>query len=195
MTQLWGVDTRWLFTGLFVAVALQRLAELVLSNRHMRQLLSRGAQEAGRSHYPVMVALHTAALVAAPVEVWWLRRPFLPGLATVALAVALAALLLRVWVIRTLGERWTTRVIVLPGAPVVAGGPYRFLRHPNYLAVILELAALPLVHTAWVTALAASLGNAFLLRERIRVEERALAETAAYQSTLGDRPRLVPNLP
>nr|HRC86988.1 isoprenylcysteine carboxylmethyltransferase family protein [Thermoanaerobaculia bacterium] len=143
----------------------------------------------------VMVALHTAALVAAPVEVWGLGRPFLPGLATVALAVALAALLLRVWVIRTLGERWTTRVIVLPGAPVVAGGPYRFLRHPNYLAVILELAALPLVHTAWVTALAASLGNAFLLRERIRVEERALAETAAYQSTLGDRPRLVPNLP
>jgi methyltransferase len=174
MTELLGRDTRVLYTVLVVLVALQRLAELALSRRHERRLRSRGAVEVGSGHYPWMVALHAAFLASCLAEVWWLDRPFVPALAAIALAVLVAATALRVWSLRTLGGRWTTRVLVLPGAALVAGGPYRFLRHPNYLAVVLEMAALPLVHAAWATALAFSAANALLLRRRIRVEERAL---------------------
>ncbi len=189
MGQLAGIDTRSLFTGLIVLVALQRLAELVISKRNTARLLSRGAREAGASHYPWMVALHSGFLLAAPLEVWLLSRPFVPALAAVALALSLSAGLLRLWVIRTLAGRWTTRVIVLPGAEPVTSGPYRFLRHPNYLAVVTEIATLPLVHTAWLTALLASLGNALVLRQRIRVEERALSETSSYLEAFRARKR------
>jgi methyltransferase len=174
MTELLGRDTRVLYTVLVVLVALQRLAELALSRRHERRLRSRGAVEVGAGHYPWMVALHAAFLASCLAEVWLLARPFVPALAAIALAVLVAATALRIWTLRTLGGRWTTRVLVLPGAALVTGGPYRHLRHPNYLAVVLEVAALPLVHTAWATALAFSAANALLLRVRIRVEERAL---------------------
>lgn len=174
MTELLGRDTRVLYTVLVLLVALQRLAELALSRRHERRLRSRGAVEVGAGHYPWMVALHAAFLASCLAEVWWLARPFVPVLAAIALAVLVAATGLRIWTLRTLGGLWTTRVLVLPGAALVTGGPYRYLRHPNYLAVVLEVAALPLVHTAWATALAFSGANAFLLRRRIRVEERAL---------------------
>jgi methyltransferase len=175
MTELLGRDTRVLYTVLVVLVALQRLAELAVSRRHERRLRVRGAVEVGGGHYPWMVALHAAFLASCLAEVWWLDRPFVPALAAIAVAVLLAATGLRAWTLRTLGGRWTTRVLVLPGEALVAGGPYRHLRHPNYLAVVLEVAALPLVHTAWATALAFSAANALLLRRRIRVEERALA--------------------
>jgi methyltransferase len=174
MSELLGRDTRVLFTALVVLVALQRLAELVLSRRNERRLRARGAVEAGAGHYAWMVALHAVFLASCVAEPWWLGRPFVPALAGAALPVLLAATGLRIWTLRTLGGRWTTRVLVLPGAALVTGGPYRLLRHPNYLAVVLEVAALPLVHTAWATALAFSAANALLLRRRIRVEERAL---------------------
>jgi len=174
-----GVDSRLLYTGLVLLVALQRLTELAVSRRHERRLRSRGAVEVGGGHYPWMVALHAAFLASCLAEVWWLGRPFVPALAAIALAVLLAATGLRVWTLRTLGERWTTRVLVLPGEALVAGGPYRFLRHPNYLAVILELAALPLVHTACATAVVFSALNLVLLRVRIGVEERALYGSGA----------------
>jgi len=174
-----GVDSRLLYTGLVLLVALQRLAELALSRRHERRLRSRGAVEVGGGHYPWMVALHAAFLAFCLAEVWWLGRPFVPALAAIALVVLLAATGLRAWTLRTLGARWTTRVLVLPGEPLVAGGPYRFLRHPNYLAVVLELAALPLVHTAWATAVVFSALNLVLLRVRIGVEERALYGSGA----------------
>lgn len=139
-----------------------------------------------------MVLVHTGLLVAAPLEVFLLQRPFLPllgGSMTVLLGLTMA---LRYWAITTLGERWTTRVLVLPGAPPVTGGPYRWTRHPNYLAVVLEVTALPLIHTAWLTALLASAANALVLRQRIRTEERALTEASAYESHFGDRPRFLP---
>ena len=160
---------------LILAVAAERVAELVVSRRHERRLAARGALEAGAGHYPVRVALHTGLLIAAPAEVLLLDRPFLPGLGWPMLALVAATMALRGWVIATLGERWTTRVWVLPDAPLVAAGPYRWLRHPNYLAVAVEVFALPLVHTAWGTALAFGLGNLWLLAHRIRVEDRALA--------------------
>lgn len=172
-------DSRLLYTLLVLLVAVQRLVELRVSKRHERRLRARGAVEAGAGHYPVMVALHTLFLVSCVVEVWWLGRPFVPWLGWTALAVLVAAQGLRYWTISTLGERWTTRVLVPPDEPRVAGGPFRYLRHPNYLAVALEIAALPLVHAAWLTAVVFSLADALLLRVRIGVEERALAAGGA----------------
>jgi methyltransferase len=187
-----GLDSRVLYTALVLLVALQRLAELAVSRRHERRLRSRGAAEAGAGHYPWMVALHAALLVSCLAEVWLLDRPFVPALAAAALVVLVAATCLRVWTLRTLGERWTTRVLVLPGEALVTAGPYRYLRHPNYLAVALEVAALPLVHTAWATAVAFSALDALLLRVRIRAEEQALERASGYETTFASRSRLVP---
>lgn len=190
------MDTRLLlYTFLVAAVALGRLIELRIAERHRRSLLARGGVEAGAGHYPWMVALHMAFLFSCPLEVWLLDRPFLPALAAAMLALLLGAVALRWWVIATLGERWTTRILILPGASPVTGGPYRFLRHPNYLAVAAEIAALPLVHTAWATALAFSVLNFWLLRVRIRAEEAALAGASDYDAVFAGRPRLLPGGP
>ena len=170
-----GIDSRLLFGGLVGLVAIERLAELALARRNTRIALAHGGIESGRRHYPWMVALHTAFLAAAPLEVFLLDRPFVPPLAAAMATVLAATMALRAWVIATLSWRWTTRVITIPGMAPVTGGPFRFLRHPNYLAVMLEFVALPLVHTAWLTALAFSLLGAVLLFVRIRVEDRALA--------------------
>lgn len=161
------------------ATAAERVAELVLSARHTRSALAAGGVERGREHFPAMVALHAALLVAPVVEVVATDRPFLPWLGWSALTLVLAAQALRWWCIATLGQQWNTRVIVVPGRPLVTTGPYTRLKHPNYLAVVLEGIALPLVHTAWVTAAGFTLLNAvLLLRYRIPAEERALAELA-----------------
>ncbi|HEX2251672.1 MAG TPA: isoprenylcysteine carboxylmethyltransferase family protein [Thermoanaerobaculia bacterium] len=172
------------YTLLVLAVAGERVAELVVARRHERWLRGRGAVEAGAGHYPVMVALHSGFLVACLAEVWLLERPFVPALGAPALALVAGTMALRWWVIATLGRRWTTRVWVLPGEPRVAGGPFRWLPHPNYLAVAVELVALPLVHGAWWTALAFGGANLVLLRHRIRVENAALvaAERASTPS-------------
>ena len=182
-----------LFLALVALVALERLYELFLSTRNARRALAAGGVEAeSRGAYAVMVALHTAFLFALPLEVLLLQRPFAPWLGWPMLALAAAAMALRYWAIAALGARWNTRVIVVPGAPAVDSGPYRFLRHPNYLAVIVEMAALPLVHSAWLTAVVFSLLNALVLRARIGREEGALARHSAYRERLGDRARLVP---
>ena len=171
--------SQWLFTGLVVLVGLERLAELVVSKRHAAWAFSRGGVERGQSHYPFMVLLHTGLLVGAAVEVWVADRPFLPALGWSMLAVVLLSQALRWWCIATLGNQWNTRVIVVPGLPLVRRGPYRLVPHPNYVAVVAEGLALPLVHTAWVTALVFTVANAALLGERIRVENQALRELAA----------------
>lgn len=163
------------YTLLVVAVGVERLAELRLSVRHAAWAKERGGVETGQGHYPWMVLLHTGLLVGCVVEVWVADRPFLPWLGWPMLALVLASQGLRWWCIATLGVRWNTRVIVVPGLPLVTGGPYRFLRHPNYVAVVVEGFALPLVHTAWVTATVFTVLNAWLLSVRIRCEDRALA--------------------
>ena len=173
-----------LFTALVLAVGVERLAELAVSKRHAAWAFSRGGEEFGRGHFPAMVALHTALLVGALVEVWLLGRSFVPVLGWVALAVVIASQSLRWWCIATLGRQWNTRVIVVPGLPLVSGGPYRLLRHPNYVAVVLEGAALPLVHSAWFTAAGFTVLNAALLARRIQVEERALATVAGRGAAL-----------
>ena len=167
--------TRAAFLVLVALVALQRLAELALARANVRRMKARGGREVAASHYPFMVALHAAFLVAAPAEVVFLQRPFVPALALGSVALLLAAEALRVWMLRTLGDRWSTRVVVVPGEPPVTAGPYRVLRHPNYLVVAIELLALPLVHTAYVTAIVFTVLNTILMAVRIPAEERALA--------------------
>ncbi|MFD7642720.1 isoprenylcysteine carboxyl methyltransferase family protein [Kitasatospora sp. NPDC059795] len=162
------------FTVLVALVAVERLAELLVARRNAAWSLARGGVEYGRRHYPPMVALHTGLLAGCLLEVWWAGRPFVPLVGWPMLVLALAAQGLRWWCIGTLGPRWNTRVIVVPGLPLVAGGPYRWLRHPNYLAVAVEGFALPLVHTAWVTALGFTLLNSLLLATRLRCEDAAL---------------------
>ncbi len=165
-----------LYAALVLATGLERLVELVVSTRNARWSLARGGRESGRGHFPAMVALHTGLLVACVAEVALADRPFLPWLGWPALLAVLASQGLRWWCIAVLGPRWNTRVIVVPGLPLVRRGPYRVLAHPNYVAVVVEGFALPLVHTAWVTALTFTVLNAvLLLRFRIPTEERALA--------------------
>jgi methyltransferase len=163
------------FTALVLAVGLERLAELVVSKRNAAWSLSRGGYETGREHYPVMVLLHTGLLVGALVEAW-VRRPDVSlALAASMFVLVLVSQGLRWWCIATLGRRWNTRVIVVPGLPLVRSGPYRLLDHPNYVAVVLEGIALPLVHAAWITAVVFTVANAALLAVRLRVENTALA--------------------
>lgn len=164
----------WYF-ALIAAVGIERLAELVVSRRNLAWSLARGGREYGFGHYPVMVLLHVGLLVGCVIEPVLLHRPFLPVLGWSMLAVVLAAQVLRWWCITTLGPQWNTRVIVVPGAQRIVGGPYQWIPHPNYVAVVIEGIALPLVHTAWLTAAVFTALNALLLRTRLRVENTALA--------------------
>ena len=180
------------YLALLAAVGVERLFELWLSRRNARRAFARGGIACDAGHYRFMRVLHLAFLVACAAEVILLRRAFHPALAAVMLGAAVLAQALRYWSIWTLGERWNVRVIVVPGDPVVTRGPYRFVRHPNYAAVAIEGVALPLVHTAWLTALCFTLANAVLLAVRITCEERALARYTDYRAALGDRARFVP---
>lgn len=168
------------FLAVVGLVCVERVAEMVVSTRNAAWSFARGGVESGRGHYPVMVVLHTGFLAAMVVEAV-LRRPDVPGwLAWSMLALVVAAQALRWWCIATLGRRWNTRVIVVPGLPSVRSGPYRWFSHPNYVAVVVEGVALPMVHGAWVTALVFTVANAALLGVRIRTEEEALATLPAH---------------
>jgi methyltransferase len=171
------------FSLLIGLVAVERLAELVVSRRNLAWSLARGGSEHGQGHYPWMVLLHTGLLVGALVEVAVADRPFLPALGWPMLGLVVASQALRWWCIRTLGHRWNTRVVVVPGLPLVHGGPYRVLAHPNYVAVVVEGFALPLVHTAWVTAAVFTVLNVPLLAVRIRAEEAAMTAALAQPAS------------
>ncbi len=160
------------FTALIVLVAAERVLELVVSKRNLKWSIAQGGKEFGAGHYPVMVALHSALLVGAVAEAR--RRRPRPVFGWIMVGVVLAAQSLRWWCITTLGRQWNTRVVVVPGATRVVDGPYRLIPHPNYVAVVTEGAALPLVGGAWLTALVFTVANAALLRTRIRVENEAL---------------------
>jgi methyltransferase len=170
-----------LFTVLILLTGAERIVEMVVSSRNARWALERGGVESNRRQIPWMVALHVGMLLGALAEVWLLGRPFLPLLGWPMLVIALACQAGRLWVIRSLGHQWNTRIVVVPGMPLVTRGPYRWGRipHPNYVIVVIEGAALPLVHTAWITALVFTVLNAVLLLGfRVPAEERALAGAA-----------------
>lgn len=162
------------YTLLVGAVAGERLVELVVARRNLAWSRAQGGIEVGFGHYPVMVVLHVGLLLGCLVEVAVLDRPFLPWLGWPMVAVLVAAQALRWWCIASLGYRWNTRVIVIPGAPRISGGPYRVFSHPNYVAVVAEGIALPLVHSAWITAVVFTALNAALLTVRTRTENTAL---------------------
>jgi methyltransferase len=177
----------FVFLGL---LALERVGELALSRRNAKRAFARGAVEVGQAHYRVMAAFHTLFLIACAAEVLLVGRPFPVALGWTALAGALAAQGLRYWAITTLGDRWNVRVIVLPGATPVVGGPYRWVRHPNYVAVAAEMLCVPLVHGAWMTAVIFFLGNALLMIVRIRAEETALGDR--WADAFAATPRFIP---
>ena len=155
-------------------VACQRLAELVLARRNTRRLLARGGVEVGAGHYPLMVALHAGWLLAMALLIAPKTPPSVPLLTLYGLLQ-----LARFWVQATLGRYWTTRIVIVADVPLIQGGPYRFLRHPNYAVVVAEVAVLPLVFGAWEIAALFSALNLALLRHRIHIEEAALAPRRA----------------
>ncbi len=166
-----------LYVALVLLTGAERIVEVVVSNRHATWSFAHGGREYGRAHYPFMAVLHTGLLLACIAEVVLGDRPFIPALGWPMLVIALACQAGRYWCIRLLGRQWNTRVIVVPGAGRVRRGPYRVLSHPNYVIVAVEGIALPLVHTAWITAIAFTVLNAVLLLGfRIPTERRALAE-------------------
>ncbi|MGW5366519.1 isoprenylcysteine carboxyl methyltransferase family protein [Actinopolymorpha pittospori] len=164
---------------LVVAVAAQRLVEALISRRNAAWSLQRGGVEFGRRHYPFLVVLHVGLLTGCLVEPLLAHRDFVPLLGWPMFGLLLGAQALRVWCISTLGPRWNFRVIVVPGLPRVRSGPYRYLSHPNYVAVVVEGLALPLIHSAWITATAFTVLNVAALSVRIRTEERALGLATA----------------
>lgn len=184
----------YLYLALLAAVAVLRLVELRVSRRHQQKMLAQGAVRVPEPHFKWMVAVHTAVLVGAALEVVLLRRPFLPYLAGPMLALFLASNSMRFWVIRTLGGLWSVQVMDSTRIGVVTTGPFRFVRHPNYTGVILEMISLPLIHTAWITAIVTSLGHSIALSMRIRAEERVLMANPEYRAAMGHKPRFVPGL-
>lgn len=186
------VSSTTLYAGFIAAISIERLGELVLSRRNAKIAFDRGGFEVGAAHYRVMAVLHTLFLFACVAEAMVSARSFDPLVGSIALAFAIVAQALRYWAITTLGTRWNVRVIAVAGDPPVTSGPYRFLRHPNYLAVVIEMVAIPMVHGAWVTAIVFTIANALLLRVRIRAEEKALGE--AYARAFADTPRFVPEV-
>jgi methyltransferase len=182
------------FLVLLVLVGVMRVVELKISRRNQLRLAQRGAIKVPEPHFGATVALHTGVLISAGLEVLILHRPFIPALAIVSAAVFLLADVFRWWVIATLAEHWNVQIMDSGQIGVVTRGPYRWIRHPNYLAVVVELASLPMIHTAWITAIWGTLGYCWLLRSRIRVEEHALMANPAYRAAMGSKPRFLPGL-
>jgi methyltransferase len=183
-----------LFLILLATVAALRLVELRISRQHQQHLVSHGASKVRDPRFHWMVALHTGVLIGAALEVIFLKRPFIPTLATVMFAIFLGANAVRWWVIRTLGEHWNVQVMDSTRLGVVTTGPFRFVRHPNYAAVFAEMLALPIIHTAWITALAGSLAHIAVLAQRLSTEERVLFANPGYRAAMTGKPRFLPGL-
>jgi methyltransferase len=184
----------FLFLGLLLAVGLLRLVEMRISRRHQKEMATRGAAKVDEPKFRWMVLLHTAVLIGAALEVVFLRRPFLPWLAAPMFVIFLAANALRWWVIRSLGEHWNVQVVDSTRLGVVTSGPFRYVRHPNYAAVFSELLALPLIHTAWITAIAGAIAHIGVLAQRLSTEERVLLANPDYRAAMSGKPRFLPGL-
>jgi methyltransferase len=182
------------FLALLAAVAAGRGVELVVSSRHQRELVKRGARKVAEPHFLWMVVVHASVLGGAAMEVVVLGRPFHPMMGGVMGLAFLCASAVRWWVIRALGTSWNVQVMDAPGLGVVTGGPYTYVRHPNYAAVFVELIALPMIHGAWLTALAGAAGHALVLSRRLAVEEPVLMAAPGYREAMAHKPRFLPRL-
>ena len=179
---------------LVAAVAVDRLAEMTYSRANQRRMGQMGARKVHDPVFAGMVLLHAGYLTLAPLEVALLGRPFLPWLGIPALLLFLAANALRVWAIRSLAVHWNMQIVASQSLGPVASGPYRWIRHPNYVAVFFEVLTLPLIHTAWITAAVATMAHVVLLRRRIAAEEQVLMSDPGYRSLMGHKPRFVPGV-
>ncbi len=182
----------WYF-ALLLGFAMLRIIELQVSRRHQARLLAEGGRKVSEPMYPLMVGVHTSLFFGSALEVWELNRPFLPLLGWPMLTLLVLCVLGRIWVWRSLGPQWNTQIITSPHA-VIDAGPYRYLRHPNYTIVIVEMFALPLVHSAYLTAFVCSALNAFVLQRRICLEEAALLMRPEYRRKMANKPRFLPAL-
>jgi methyltransferase len=182
------------FLVLLLAVAALRILELRISRRHQQEMIARGAAKVDEPRFRWMVLLHTAVLLGAALEVIFLKRPFLPILAITMFVIFLAANFVRWWVIRTLGDHWNVQVMDSMSLGVISSGPFRYVRHPNYAAVFSEMVALPLIHTAWITALAGSVAHIVVLSQRLSTEERVLLANPQYRAAMGNKPRFIPGV-
>lgn len=180
------------YLALLGALGAERIIELIISIRHAQWAFARGATESGGGHYRAMVAFHSLFIFSCAGEAIFARRGFPGATGWLALGGAALAQIIRYWAVATLGHYWTTRIIVLPQSTPIASGPYRFVRHPNYLAVVIEMICVPMVYGCWITAAVFSAGNAILLRVRIKAEESALGPP--YQKAFSSVPRLMPRL-
>lgn len=182
------------FLALLLAVVILRLVELSLSRRHQKQLEAKGARRVVDPNFRVMVAVHVLVLLGAALEVTLLHRRFFPVLAAVMFALFIAANGVRWWVIRTLGEHWSVQVVDSTELGVVTAGPFRFVRHPNYSAVFIEMLALPLIHSAWIAAILGGAAHLWALWKRVGVEDAVLSANPAYRAAMGGKPRFLPGL-
>jgi methyltransferase len=178
------------YLAVIAAVGAERLWELYLSRRNARRAFARDAVESGRRHYRAMAAFHTAFLASCAAEAIALKRPYPGAMAYAGLGGAIAAQIMRYSAVAALGDRWNTRIIVTPGEAPITRGPYRFVRHPNYASIAIEMVTLPMIRGCWITAALFSAGNAALMAIRIPAEERALG--AAYEKAFSARPRFIP---
>jgi methyltransferase len=183
-----------LFLALLLAVAALRIFELRISRRHQQRMTSRGAAKVKDPYFRWMAMFHTLVLIGAAAEVVFLHRPLLPALAAPMVVLFLAANLVRWWVIRTLGEHWNVQVVDSTKLGFVASGPFTYVRHPNYAAVFVEMIALPLIHAAWITALAGAVAHIIVLSLRLSVEDPVLLSNPDYAATMGSKPRFLPGL-
>jgi methyltransferase len=182
------------YLALLALVGIGRLAELGISRRNQRKLEKQGVRKIAEPHFRWMVIVHGGVLVAAAAEVVLLHRPLIPGLAIAMGVLFVLANALRWWVIRTLAEHWNVEVMASSAIGVVTSGPYKWVRHPNYVAVVTELFALPMIHTAWITALVGTVADLEILRRRLRVEDSVLMANPTYRLAMGAKPRFLPRL-
>ena len=179
---------------LLLVVGCGRLVELSISVRHQRLLSARGIAKVPERYFRLMVPLHVGVLLSAGLEVLLLHRPLIPFLSAIAGLLFIFANVLRWWVIVMLSDHWNVQIMASTKLGVVTSGPYRRIRHPNYVAVFVELFALPLIHTAWLTALWASAAHLWVLRQRIAAEDKVLLADEAYRSEMGNKPRFMPRV-
>jgi methyltransferase len=182
------------YISLLVIVGIGRLAELGISRRNQRQLEKQGVRKIPEPHFRWMVLLHGGMLVCAGAEVLFLHRPLIPALAISMSVLFVLANLLRWWVIRTLAGHWNVEVMESSRVGVVSSGPYHWVRHPNYVAVVMEIFSLPMIHTAWITAVVGTLADLEILRRRIKVEDSFLMSNPAYRISMGEKPRFLPRV-
>jgi methyltransferase len=180
-----------LYLPLLALVAIGRLIELRHSQRNQQQLAAAGSEKSPEPGYFWMVALHTAMLAGSALEVVLLDRSWIPVIGFPSLALFLTANATRWWVIQTLGPRWNVQVMSA-SLGVVADGPYKWVRHPNYSAVFVEMLALPLIHSAWITASVGALAHLLVLRRRIALEESVMMKNPAWRTAFENRPRFIP---